>query len=204
MPPRSAKSRSSPRIQRMPSGSRPLAGSSRISTSRVAEQRVREPEPLAHAERVLADALAGGGLVQPDERQQLVDARSGDAHHLRADGQRLAAAAAGVLGGGVEQDADAAARVRQRVVVARRAPCELPASGAESPTTIRIVVVLPAPFGPRNPVTVPGSQRNETSLTTVRPPRRFVRPVASIMAGSIGSAARARHRPRGRCRDRLR
>ena len=33
VPPRSAKSRSSPRIQAMPSGSRPFAGSSRISTS---------------------------------------------------------------------------------------------------------------------------------------------------------------------------
>ena len=31
---------------------------------------------------------------------------------------------------------------------------------------MRIVVVFPAPFGPRKPVTVPGSQRNETSSTT--------------------------------------
>src|SRR3954447_20400251 len=35
---------------------------------------------------------------------------------------------------------------------------------------MRMVVVLPAPFGPRNPVTVPGSQRNVTSETMVRPP----------------------------------
>jgi hypothetical protein len=33
------------------------------------------------------------------------------------------------------------------------------------PQIIRIVVDLPAPFGPRKPVTVPGSQRNDTSFT---------------------------------------
>src|SRR4051794_39660123 len=65
---------------------------------------------------------------------------------------------------------------------------EAPASGVESPTSIRIVVVLPAPLGPRKPVTVPGSQRNDTSLTTLRPPRRLVSPVASIMGRSIGAA----------------
>src|SRR5215203_3162754 len=46
---------------------------------------------------------------------------------------------------------------------------------------MRIVVVLPAPLGPRNPVTVPGSQRNVTSETTVRPPSRFVSPSVWIM-----------------------
>ena len=31
-----------------------------------------------------------------------------------------------------------------------------PAVGGKKPATIRIVVVLPAPFGPRNPSTSPG------------------------------------------------
>jgi hypothetical protein len=57
----------------------------------------------------------------------------------------------------------------------------LPASGRESPQSIRIVVVLPAPFGPRNPVMVPGWQRNDTSSTTVAAPKRLLRPCASIM-----------------------
>src|SRR5689334_605916 len=46
---------------------------------------------------------------------------------------------------------------------------------------MRIVVVLPAPLGPRNPVTVPGSQRNVTSETMVRPPSCLVSPLAWIM-----------------------
>ena len=43
-----------------------------------------------------------------------------------------------------------------------------------------MVVVLPAPFGPRNPTTSPGSTRRDTSSMAVRPPNRFVRPAASI------------------------
>ena len=42
-----------------------------------------------------------------------------------------------------------------------------PAVGGVSPTIMRSVVDLPAPFGPRNPVTVPGSQRKDTSSTAV-------------------------------------
>src|SRR3712207_3705219 len=60
---------------------------------------------------------------------------------------------------------------------------------------MRMVVVLPAPLGPRKPVTVPGSQRKVTSETTVRPPSCLVSPVVSIMpAGSrrAGFAATVR------------
>src|SRR5690349_18754390 len=44
-----------------------------------------------------------------------------------------------------------------------------------------MVVVLPAPFGPRKPVTLPGSMPNERSLTATLSPYRFVRPRTSIM-----------------------
>ena len=47
--PSSARWRRKPRSQRMPSGSRPLAGSSRMQHLRVAEQGGGEAEPLAHA-----------------------------------------------------------------------------------------------------------------------------------------------------------
>ena len=40
-----------------------------------------------------------------------------------------------------------------------------PDDGSASPQIIRSVVDLPAPLGPTKPVTVPGEQRNETSLT---------------------------------------
>src|SRR4051794_33037197 len=46
---------------------------------------------------------------------------------------------------------------------------------------MRMVVVLPAPLGPRNPVTVPGSQRNVTSETMVRPPSCLVSASVWIM-----------------------
>jgi hypothetical protein len=43
----------------------------------LAEQRVGEPEALAHAERVGADAPAARRLVEADEVEQRVDARAG-------------------------------------------------------------------------------------------------------------------------------
>ena len=58
-----------------------------------------------------------------------------------------------------------------------------PADAGTKPVIIRIVVVLPAPFGPRNPVTVPGSRVNETSSTTVRPPYCLVSPLTWIIGG---------------------
>src|SRR5580704_6180751 len=45
----------------------------------------------------------------------------------------------------------------------------------------RIVVVLPAPFGPRKPVTMPGSMLNVSPSTAVFSPYRFVRPCSSII-----------------------
>ena len=196
MPPRSAKSRSRRAHPADALGIEAVGGLVEDQHLGVAEQRVREPEPLAHAERVLAHALAGGGLVQPDERQQLVDAPSG----RRPSSARSPRAPRGRGGRGAGRWRRAGRRRGGPGSRGRgsRPPstAEPPASGADSPTSIRIVVVLPAPFGPRNPVTVPGSQRNETSLTTVRPPRRFVRPVASIMAASIGIGGGAPKRPR--------
>src|SRR3954447_20916775 len=57
-----------------------------------------------------------------------------------------------------------------------------------------MVVVLPAPFGPRKPVTVPGSSSKDTWSTTVRSPYFLVSPLTSI----IGASARGRSvRPRG-------
>jgi hypothetical protein len=46
----------------------------------------------------------------------------------------------------------------------------VPLSGGVSPTTIRSVVDLPAPLGPRNPVMRPGSAVKVTSSTAVKLP----------------------------------
>src|SRR4051794_33504030 len=58
----------------------------------------------------------------------------------------------------------------------------VPDVAGTSPVIIRIVVVLPAPFGPRNPVTVPGSSVKDTSSTTVRAPYFLVNPLTVIIA----------------------
>ena len=79
----------------------------------VAEQRVGDAEPLAHAEGVVAHPAVRLLLGEADELDHLVDAVPPDAHEDRAERQHLAAGAAGVLGGRVEQQADVAARVRQ-------------------------------------------------------------------------------------------
>src|SRR5260221_2285459 len=50
-----------------------------------------------------------------------------------------------------------------------------PDVGLISPTSMRIVVVFPAPFGPRNPKTSPGFRAKETSSTIVRVPMTLVR-----------------------------
>ena len=46
---------------------------------------------------------------------------------------------------------------------------------------IRIVVDFPAPLGPRNPVTRPGSAVNETSSTATNPPYLIVSDSTLIM-----------------------
>jgi hypothetical protein len=45
-----------------------------------------------------------------------------------------------------------------------------PCVGASRPRIIRMVVVLPAPFGPRKPVTRPGLMENDRSSTAVVEP----------------------------------
>ena len=95
---------------------------------RVAEQRVGEPEALAHAERVPADPAPGRRLVQADELQQFVDALRRHAHGLGGDGERLAAPAPRRLRRGVEQDPDAPAGVWQVAVAPTEDP-GLPAVG---------------------------------------------------------------------------
>ena len=75
----------------------------------VAEQRAREPEPLAHAERVALDAAARGA-VELDELQHLVDARVGNARGLAERAQVVAARAPGMEVGRLEHGADAVGR----------------------------------------------------------------------------------------------
>src|ERR1700684_1279112 len=52
----------------------------------------------------------------------------------------------------------------------------LPDVGRTRPSSIRIVVVLPAPFGPTKPQTDPEGMASARPSTTVRSPKRFVSP----------------------------
>src|SRR5258708_40241250 len=56
-----------------------------------------------------------------------------------------------------------------------------PVVGSERPARIRIVVVLPAPFGPRKPKISPGTAVSETSSTAVKSSYFLVRLRISIM-----------------------
>src|SRR3954452_19481232 len=65
-----------------------------------------------------------------------------------------------------------------------------PAVGRSRPRIRRIVVDLPAPFGPRKPVTMPGCTVKERSSTASLSPYRFVRPRASIIAAPVCEGGR--------------
>ncbi len=175
VPPRSAKPRSRPRIQRIPSGSRPLAGSSRIRTSGSPSSACANPRRWRIPSEYCPTRRRAAAASRPTCSSSASTRASGTPIVLARDGQRLAPAAPGVLRRGVEQDPDPPARVRQLAI----APAEDPRLRYRARTGRRASAascVLPAPLGPRKPVTVPGSQRNVTSETTARSPRRLVTP----------------------------
>src|SRR4051812_12135093 len=81
-----------------------------------------------------------------------------------------------------------------------------PPVGATRPSSIRRVVVLPAPLGPRKPVTRPGSTVKDRSLTAARSPYCLVsretttRPGSPPVAGASGDV-RSSVRSTGRVRS---
>src|SRR6266702_1038629 len=76
----------------------------------------------------------------------------------------------------------------------------VPASGVTSPASIRSVVVLPAPLGPRNPVTRPGKTSNDTPSTAVTGPTRLTSPRISIILPAPAAHGWRREAGRGRSR----
>src|SRR5690606_33415559 len=75
----------------------------------------------------------------------------------------------------------------------RPASVRRPAVGRSVPAIRLNRVVLPAPFGPISPVTVPAPTANETSSTARTPPKRLTSPVPTSRGGAAagGSAVRA-------------
>src|SRR3954467_315606 len=73
-----------------------------------------------------------------------------------------------------------------------------PDVGRSRPSTRRIVVDLPAPFGPRNPVTRPGSTVAVMSSTASLSPYRLVRPSRRITRATLAAwPSRGRRRKGG-------
>jgi hypothetical protein len=89
----------------------------------IAQQRQCDPEPLPHAQGVDASATAALGRAQADALQHLVRAAGRQAHDHRGQDKRLPAGAPRVLRGGVEQDPDLTAGVRQCPVRAAEHDC---------------------------------------------------------------------------------
>ena len=142
----------------------PVGGLVEDEQLRLAEQRRREPESLAHAERVALDAAPC----------RILRARRGAAPRRRASRARRRPGRASAGGhapsgpGGsrwpraprrsAARDARAPRRAARTRAPSARRRCARPSS-------IRSVVVLPAPLGPRKPVIVPGSSANDRSST---------------------------------------
>ena len=96
-----------------------------------------DAEPLPHPEGVVPDPAVGLGRGQADQVEHLLDPAARQSHELLGEGEDLAAGATGVLGGGVEQDADLESGVGQ---VDEAAPGDGGAAGVGrvSPTMIRM------------------------------------------------------------------
>ena len=163
---------------------------------RVAEQRGGDAEPLPHAEREPA-GLAPGRRAQTGLRDHLVDPRGAQALGVGQPEQVVAGGAAGLQRGRVEQRADVAQRLAQAGV---RLPADraVPASAASRPRMTRMVVDLPAPFGPTNPVTWPGATVNVMPSSAMPWPNRLRSPATSMVA-SMEEVVRKRplHGPNG-------
>ena len=172
---------------------------------RVADQRVRDPQPLAHAERVLP-APACARRRRRGRRARAARPRARPARRAAARSARAPRARAGPGCCAAASSSTPTRRpgYRQRRVgppstaaeprVRAREPDEHPQRGRSCRRR----------WARGSPVTVPGSQRSETSLTTVRPPRRFVSPVASIMPPASAPRPPPRNHGRRSTRDRLR
>ncbi len=120
----------------------------------IAEQRGGEAEPLPHPERVALHA-APARLRQLDELEHLVDPRPRDAAGEGEDTEVVAPGSTRVRVEGLEERADLSHRGGRARGRDDRGRSSFRRSDGRARESTRIVVDLPAPFGPRKPVTVP-------------------------------------------------
>ena len=144
--------------------------------ARVPEECGRQAEPLAHAHRI-GPHRPPADVGQPDPLQHVVDA---PALRVRAD----TVLACGIEerevppAGQVRVEARAlderarrpTARPRRDWGWAARGLSTVPAVGNTKPSSIRMVVLLPAPLGPRKPNRSPSWTSSPSSSTASSPP----------------------------------
>ena len=138
-------------------GSRPLNGSSRMTSSGSCSSVRDELHLLLHAARQLVDLRVAPVLVaagETESRQPLVDARVGDARleslELGEEQQHAAHLHLLVEAALFGQIADAVERRRRSCSAAPNSEI-VPESGTMMSRIMRMVVVLPAPLGPSSP-----------------------------------------------------
>ncbi len=186
--PCAASARSRSRSQRMPSGSRPFAGSSssrtggsprrvvaRASRWRMPSEnpptRRREAAPRPTSSRTSAARASGTPACGAYTRRW--------SRAVRPGWKSAASRAAPTV------------RIGRSSSVYRRPPMVAdPAVGETRPRSIRRVVVLPAPLGPRNPVTRPGRTVKLRSSTARTWPNVFVRWLTSMACAASGGMPR--------------
>ena len=137
---------------------------------RLADERLRDPEPLLHPLRHAVDA-ALRGLRERDELEQAralggAAARAGEPlvqlEHLVG---RVPAGEAEELGEVAER-----ARARRASLRARPATSAAPPVGRTRPTAIFTSVDLPAPFGPSSPTSSPSPTSRSTPFSASTEP----------------------------------
>ena len=140
----------------------------------IADQRGGDAEPLLHAERVAAVAVVAAA-AESDELDQVVDAVDRDARRgsPAPAGCRPPDTAGWKAGDSISEPTRG--RYAARSDTGAPSTQASPDVGRTSPSSMPMIVVLPAPFGPTRPVTDPAGTENETASTTVRDPNRLVR-----------------------------
>ena len=141
------------------------------------DHRRRELHPLRHPSRQVADRVASAVLEPRAVRAGRVPAPVPRACRARAAerstrGGRPRACRGTALAPGACSPTTAG----RRRSPGRPFHSIVPSSGSSTPKMIRINVVLPAPFGPSRPITLPAGTSRSTSSSTTRSPNRWDTP----------------------------
>ncbi|OLT19263.1 hypothetical protein BJF79_17010 [Actinomadura sp. CNU-125] len=166
--PSAARDRVSSRIQRTPSGSRPFTGSSNSSTPGSPSSAAAIPSRCRMPSEKPATRLRATP-ARPTSSSTSA-ARRGATPLLRASQPRWSSARRPPCTAPASSSAPTSNIGRRTAAYRPPFTSASPDEAASRPSSIRMVVDFPAPFGPRNPVTVPGRTVNDRPSTAVVAP----------------------------------